>query len=221
VRRALAAVAALVVAAQGCAVGGGWGLVEGCIHLPGCSLDPGGGPFDACAVEDQDFRFRPDFFAADLSEDGSMTIRVQRGGYRIGESDGFVFSVPDHGWVAEHLVADPDDVEESEMLAVPPLDDLGHLALERRFKASAFVGGSCPGSGVSFAEGVGRIWFLSMYQNVEAGDPRNEPTIHFGFDIEFVDPWPYEEPQPDSPRLVARGEVRFDYQRGSPAQPYP
>ena len=220
-RRWVPLCAAVLAASQGCVVGKGWGLVEGCIHMPGCAIDPGGDPFETCAEDMYDFEFRPDFFSGDVHEDGSLTILVQRGGYRIGESDGLVITVPDYRWAAEHLVADPENVEDSEKLPVAPLDGIESLPVEERFKASFYLNDSCPGSLVAFNEGVGRIWFVSMYQNTDNGDARNEPTIHIAFELEFVDPWPHEDPQPDSARLSVRGEIRFDYQRGTPAQPYP
>lgn len=216
----LAAAAALLLAHHGCTVGVGWGLVEGCIHMPGCSLDPDGPdgvPFVTCTQDAYDYTFRPDFFSGEIHDDGSMTIHVQEGGYRIGESDGIVISVPDFRWVAGQL----GDGDVTPRYAVPAGDDLDSLPVEERFKISMHLNGSCPGSDVSFNEGVGEIWFFSMYQSTDHGDSRNVPRIHFAFDVTFVDPWPYDEPQPDSPTLVARGEIRFDYQRGSPAQPYP
>jgi len=129
--------------------------------------------------------------------------------------------VPDYRWVSEHLVADPENVQDDEKIAVVPLVELDGLPVGERFKASMYMNGSCPGSSVSFNEGVGTIWFLSMYQNTDNGDPENTPLIHLEFDLAFVDAWPYEEPQPDSPTLVVHGELRFQYQRGSPAQPFP
>jgi hypothetical protein len=195
--------------------------MEGCIHLPDCDLDRGDEPHDTCTEETYDYSFHPDFFAGQVHDDGSMTITIQRGGYRIGESDGLVISVPDYAWVAEHLVADPDSVLESEMLAVVPLEELDGLPVEERLKASVYLNHSCPSTEASFTEGVGRIWFFSMYQNTELGDPRNEPQIHLGFELSFVDPFPLDEPGPDSPRLDVRGEARFDYERGTPAQPFP
>ncbi len=212
---------AALLAVQGCDMGKGWGLVEGCIHMPGCPLDPDDAPFTECAQDAHDFTFRPDFFSGELFDDGSLTIRAQKGGYRIGESDGLVITVPDYRWVSEHLVADPENVLDAEKFTVAPLAELDGLLLEERFKVSMYTHGTCPGSSVSFNEGVGTIWFHSMYQNRDNGDPRNTPLIHLEFDLTFVDAWPYEEPQPDSPRLVVHGELRFPYQRGSPAQPYP
>jgi hypothetical protein len=215
------ALLAALLAVQGCDMGKGWGLVEGCIHMPGCSLDPDEAPFETCAEDAHDFTFRPDFFSGEVFDDGSLTIRAQKGGYRIGESDGIVITVPDHSWVSEHLVADPDSVLEEEKLAVVSLAELDGLPVEERFKVSVYLNGSCPGSSVSFNEGVGTIWFHSMYQNRDDGDPRDTPLIHLEFDLVFVDAWPDLEPQPDSPRLDVHGELRFPYQRGSPAQPYP
>lgn len=215
------ALVAALLAVQGCDMGKGWGLVEGCIHMPGCSLDPDDVPFETCAEDAYDFSFQPDFFSGEVFDDGSLTIRAQKGGYRIGESDGIVITVPDRSWVSEHLVADPDDVLEEEKITVVPLAELDGLPVEERFKVSMYLNGSCPGSSVSFNEGVGTIWFHSMYQNTDDGDPRDTPLIHLEFDIVFVDAWPYLEPQPDSPRLEVHGELRFPYQRGSPAQPYP
>lgn len=216
-----AACLAAVLALQGCAVGKGWGLVEGCIHLPDCSVDRDGEPFETCTESDYDYVFRPDFFSGEVHDDGSLTIRVQKGGYRIGESDGIVITVPDYRWISDHLVADPENVLDSEKLDVVPLDELEALPVEHRFKVSVYLNGSCPGSETAFNQGLGQIWFMSMYQNTELGDERNVERIHLGFDLTFVDPWPYDTPQPDSPRLVAQGEIRFDYARGSPAQPYP
>ena len=213
------ALLAALLAVQGCDMGKGWGRVEGCIHLPGCRLDPDQEPYAACTEDTYDFLFRPDFFSGELFDDGSLTIRAQKGGYRIGESDGLVITVPDYAWIADHLVADPENVLEEEKLAVVPLSELDGLPVEERFKVSMYLNGSCPGA--SFNEGVGTIWFHSMYQNTDNGDPENTPLIHLEFDLSFVDAWPYEEPQPDSPRLDVHGELRFHYQRGSPAQPYP
>jgi hypothetical protein len=213
-RRLLLAGAVLALAS--CKVGSGWGLVEGCIHMPACSVDPDGEPFETCTEETYDYTFRPDFFSGQIHEDGSLTITAQKGGYRIGESDGIVISVPDYGWVADQL----EGVEEAGF-AIPPGDELESLPMAERFKISAYLNGSCPSSEVSFNEGVGEIRFLSMCQSTDHGDARDEPRIHLTFDAEFVDPWPYAEPQPDSPRLVAHGEIRFDYERGSPAQPFP
>ena len=215
------ALLAAILAVQGCEMGKGWGLVEGCIHMPGCRLDPDDTPYAACDPTDPEFVFRPDFFSGELFEDGSLTIRAQRGGYRIGESDGLVITVPDYRWVSENLVADPENVLDEEKLAVVPLDELDGLPVEERFKVSVHLNESCPGADVSFNEGVGTIWFHSMYQNTDNGDPENTPLIHLEFDLSFVDAWPHDEPQPDSPRLDVHGELRFHYERGSPAQPYP
>ncbi len=211
----------LALAGQGCTVGAGWGLIEGCINLPTCGLDPGGDPFEACTPDARDFRFRPDFFAAEILGDGSLSIRAQKGGYTVGESDGILITVPDHSWVAERLVQDPANVLDSEKLDVLPISDLGTVELPRRFKVSTYWNSSCPSTQVAFTEGTGKIWFYSMYQSRDLGDPVNQPRIHLGFDLVFVDPWPYEEPRPDSARLAVTGELRFNYTRGSPAQPFP
>jgi hypothetical protein len=214
------AAASVLLACQGCSVGKGWSVVQGCIHLPGCDLDPDGGrglPWETCTEQDYDVRLDIDFFAAEVLDDGSLVIRVQDGGYRRGESDGLMLTVPDRAWAAQHTVDEPGGGR----LAVVPLDELDAVEPERRFQVSAFVYGSCPYTEASFAEGVGEIWFYSMLQDPDLGDERSETTIHFGFELDFVDPRPYAEPQPDSPRLHLVGEVRFNYQRGSPAQPFP
>lgn len=224
--RHLAAIAAggLLLAGQGCSVGEGWGRIDGCIHLPGCSLDPDGDQtegYETCTEDRMDLHLKPDFFAAEVLEDGSITIRAQVGGYRLGESDGVLITVPDHAWAAEHAAGDVDVVPEDGRLAVAPLEDLQTLPIEQRFKVTLYVNGSCPDSNVSFAQGVGEIWFFSMYQARDLGDERDVSLIHLGFELDFVDPWPFLEPGPSSPRIHAVGEMEFHYKRGSPAQQFP
>ena len=218
---AVAAPLCLALALQGCTVGSGWGYADGCIHLPTCGLDPGGDPFETCTDDAHDFEFRPDFFAAEIVGDGSLVIRAQEGGYTIGESDGIVFTVPDNAWVAARLAADPSSVLEEEKLDVLPIADLEGVDLPLRFKVSTYWNASCPDVQVAFTEGTGKIWFSSIYQDRDLGDPVNESTIRMGFDLVFVDPWPYDVPQLDSARLAMAGEIKFDYSRGTPAQVFP
>lgn len=209
---------------SGCRVGEGWGRVDGCIHLPGCSLDPDGDEttgYTVCDEQDRDLQFHPDFFAAEVIEDGSITIRIQDGGYRVGESDGLYITVPDRRWAADQAVGDVEEVPGEARLPVVSLSQIESVEPEKRFKVSAYLNGSCPDTTVSFSQGVGEIWFYSMYQSRDLGDGTDEDRIHLGFELDFVDPWPYEEPQPDSPRMHVVGEVSFDYQRGSPAQVFP
>ena len=221
VRAGLAAVACALVSVGGCTVGDGWGLVEGCIHMPGCRLDPGGDPPATCGEDDRDFRFEPDFFGAEAYEDGSLDIVVRSSGTRTGPVDGFSISIPDRVWAAGRLAADPDAVLDSERVPVLPVDELEGVPVAERIKVSSYWYASCPDTVVAFNEGVGTIWFHSMYQSRDLGDPRDEAIVHLGFDLEFVDPWPEETPGPDSPRLLVTGEIRFRVERGAPAQSFP
>lgn len=210
--RALAIVPLLVVLGA-CSVGSGIGVVTGEV-------------FDRrCELENTAFALEPSFFSADFIEDiddpdGSrrlVSMRIQRGSYRAGDSDGISLLISDVNAIERELVAQAEAGVAEPSLELPigrgpdaPVQMIFYLA-------ETCVSGPPNGyRNVPFAlEALsGRIIFRDVYApDIESQDTR----FAFSFsDVAFA-----ADSDPEGRRARLEGDIDFLYQRGRPAQSFP
>jgi len=206
----IAAAPAAIAAIAACSVGKGTGDVSGCVYVPGCGISSKTPDFQGCGVSQENYHMGPDFFAADTLEDGSLEIRLQKGGYWTSESDGLTLIIPEYEELSREL-----DGKEYVDAVVPPWDELESLPPSQRFRVSFFLNKSCGGTGAGFSSGTGALRLYSLYR-----PDSDHAQIKGAFDLYFEDTRPHEEgTSPAQSRL--KGGFDFEYQRGLPAQHFP
>lgn len=205
--RAVAVSFAAVVAA--CTVGEGEGRVFSDDLRAGSCFR---GPYDLA----------PTFFASNPYMN-TQTLRVQRKDDMIENSDGVEIVVEDTNYVRSKLgtplkvglspevtppgvpiVKDPD----------PPVVHLVHYLYE-----------TCHGSNVALYAVDGTITFKHLFSGNVTEEDGDQKLIEFDFDVTVADPRDQPKgggPIPDDKksRLVGTG-IRYFFQRGQPAQPFP
>ncbi|UJR80468.1 hypothetical protein [Sandaracinus amylolyticus] len=187
-----------------CSVGQGTG------ELVGSVLDP------LCELDEPAYSLNPTFFSADVIEDrgdpdddiaNRLSMRIQRGSFREGESDGLVV-----------LVQDANELQRS-FLGVPiPLSALA----EAPVKMTLYLNETCDSG---FPREFWRIpLILQAYSGTITFDAIYAPDIDSTeteisatfTDVVFDDP---ERPGERTARVS--GSFTFFYQRGRPAQTFP
>lgn len=202
-RRALVVVV-LGMLAGACSVGQGSGQIGGVVHDT------------LCGVEEADYQLAPTFFSADVVEDRGdgageisrrISMRIQRGSFREGDSDGLLVSVRDANAVARTSLGVPIDIT-----GEPGAPVRLTLYLNQTCE-SGFPDEFWQIPLVIEAHG-GTITFDAIY----APDLDTESTEINGTltDVLFVDP-----ARPAERFALLSGSFRFFYQRGRPAQLFP
>lgn len=189
-----------------CSVGGGVGEATGEVHLPDCG-------FEALA-----YSLGPTFFSAEFVEDPAartpggaqrmVILRMQRGSYRVSESDGISI-----------LLRDVNEIHGS-LLDVPLEIGAGPDAMARM---TMHLGESCETGALhnrywtlpGVLEGVSGTLILSSVHAPGAPDADAEFRGAFS-GVRFVD-----ASQPHVRFAVLDGSFAFFYQRGRPAQRFP
>jgi hypothetical protein len=198
---------ALVLLAAACSVGTGRGEITGEVHDPGCE------------IEDPDYSMDPSFFSADVVEDrgavadqtrARLTIRIQRGSFREGDSDGIMMLVNDANEIAREIESTGSPV------TIPIL-----AGAEAPVQMTLYLNQTCE-SGFprdfwqipALFEGYeGVITFRSIY----APDVFPEVTeIAASFDSAV-----FRDRATGHRSATLSGDFAFQFQRGRPAQPFP
>jgi hypothetical protein len=193
------------------------------ILLAGCSVGQGRGQISGsyvdrqCMVDVPDYEMSPTFFSADIVEDRDdvdgmprkrLTIRVQRGSYREGDSDGLLVFVPDANTIAGMLGA--------------PIPITGDE--DAPVQLTLYMNQTCDSGfprdfwripGVLEAQS-GTVIFDAIYAP-DVDPTSTEITLRLE-SVAFLD---RESPDPEERMAIMSGEISFFYQRGRPAQPFP
>lgn len=200
-----------LLALAGCSVGEGTGEVRGPLHL------------EVCSVSTDLFDLKPTFFGGDF-HDGTLVIRVARGGETAEFSDEFTWRINDTGYVAAHL---------NERIPVGPA---GVAPVQATFRPNAQCGRiniARYAPTVALEAMNGYVIFSSIYR----GDPNADATLRATevtqFSIELRDPHVVRDTNPSrdpigpavrEPRVLSdstaefEGWFRFYFVRGRPAQ---
>lgn len=200
-RRALVVIL-LCVLVTACSVGQGSGEIGGVVH-------------DAlCEVDEPDYQLGPTFFSADVVEDRGdsamgrrLSIRIQRGSFREGDSDGMLVLVRDANEIARTSLGVPIEItgaSDAPVQLTLYLNETCESGFPDEFWQIPLV---------IEAHG-GTITFDAIY----APDIDSEATEISAVltDVLFVDPL-----RPDERFARFSGSFRFFYQRGRPAQLFP
>lgn len=205
--------ASLVLAAAGaacllwaCSVGQGVGEVVGELHI------------EDCGVATTTYSMDPTFFTAEFVEDirtrtpggvqNTVVLRIQRGSYREGDSDGLSILLSDVGEIQRTMLGTPIELGSD-------LDSLAQMTLyANRTCESGFPREFWTVPGVLQAT-EGFITFSSVH-TPGLPDPDGENVGEFR--AEFTDVRFEDVNQPETRYAVLSGSFAFFYQRGRPAQ---
>ena len=202
-RQALAAIGALALAS--CSVGQGTGFAEGRIRL------------DDCRVDVSDYSLQPTFFGADYIEspgdvDGEtrmVNLRVQRGSYREGESDGLYVFLRDVNLIGRERIGVPIDLAQ-----VDGEDPLVRFTL--------YANETCTsGLPVNFWQVPGVLQAVSGTITFDAVRAEGVEGSGDAFIARFENVRFASPNDPERRNAELRGAFSFFYQRGAPAQRFP
>jgi hypothetical protein len=200
-----------------------------CAFLPACTIGEGEGELnsDKLAVSgcwNGPFQLAPDFFAA-VPFRRTLTIRVQHGRETEEVSDGAILLVDDIDKVREHIatqpgvpmrVAQPPSIVPPGYPIVPdPNPSLVHLTL--------YLHRACHAQNSALYSIDGNITFRSIFNgNLRETNEREKLTEAEFDDITVADPRD-RVLGGDTVLNVShiRGRLKFYFQRGQPAQPFP
>lgn len=204
VARGILAAAAIGALTAACSVGQGSGSLTGSVHDV------------VCMVEEPTYSLDPTFFSADVIEDRNapggmprrrLTMRIQRGSYREGDSDGLLV-----------LVQDANEIQRS-ALGVPIPITGGD---DEPVQLTLYLNETCE-SGFPIY-----FWTLPLVLEAQAGTitfdaiyaPDVDPDqLEIRARLEGV---VFQDPEHPADRVATiDGSFQFLYQRGRPAQPFP
>ncbi len=184
-----------------CSVGQGNGVMTGSVADPFCEVDI------------PEYSLHPTFFSADVVEERNMpepmqrlTLRVQRGSYREGYSDGFVVFIRDANELARSFLGVPlplstgDDAPVRMTIYMNETCDSG---FPQEFWQVPLVLPAIQGT----------ITFDAIYAPDLAPD-NTEITGHFEGAL-------FQSEERPERMAMMDGSFSFFYQRGRPAQPFP
>jgi hypothetical protein len=171
------------------------------------------------------FDLTPDFFAAQPYRQTALTIRVQHGGDTEEVSDGAIFLVDDINKIRAGIAANPNAsfkvglppsvVPPGFPIVADPDPPLVHVTL--------YLHRSCHAQNSALYSVSGTIVFHSIFD----GDPNETDAAQKLTDAEFTDivVGDPRNRQPASNVIegtsLIRGNFKFYFQRGQPAQPFP
>jgi hypothetical protein len=199
----------LGIGLSSCSVGEGSGSVTGSLRVDACE-DPS---IDLAAYD-----MEPDFFGA-IAAKNQLMIRIQRGGDLQEYNDSLTIVVDDTTRVVDgqpiqvELQRPPPTVPN----AAPPLVRVT-LSL-RGTCGTGRLGGTDPAQVVLHAIG-GTVTFRSILRGDPSSPDTNSKRIEGSFDVILEDPRFTGTGRPRSEGTL-RGDFKFFYQRGGPAQPFP
>jgi hypothetical protein len=190
----------------------------------GCTVGDGSGEVTADRLYLQDcwngpFNLQPDFFAANSYRGESLQIRVQRGDNNQEASDGLTVLVRDLDAVKNQLgKAIPVGVPEGVAPPGQPLTgEPGPLV-----SLSLYLHQTCHEQNSATYSVSGTITFNSIF----SGDPNEKDSdarlTDAEFEVQFADPRELVD-APDVEAVTSsnvKGNFRFFFQRGQPAQPF-
>lgn len=195
------------VAALGCTVGEGQGWIQSDkLYIEDCW----NGPFD----------LNPDFFAAIPYRRETLLMRVQRGDNIEEQSDGMTVLINDLQGLRESDIGVPIEVGLPVGVTPPGMPVIVNPD-PPKVSLSIYLHNSCHEQNATIYSISGSITFRSLFNgdpNVsDAADRLTDAT----FAAQFGDPRQVSADMP-SDTLVSqvRGEFRFYFQRGQPAQPF-
>lgn len=202
VRGILALVVGVVAGA--CSVGQGAGEIGGVVHDT------------LCEVEEPDYQLDPTFFSADVVEDRGdsageiargLSMRIQRGSFREGDSDGLLVLVRDANEIARASLGTPIEITgtaDSPVQLTLYLNQTCESGFPDEFWQIPLVIGAHAGT----------ITFDAIYApDIASDETEISATLT---DVLFVDP-----ERPTERFALFSGTFRFFYQRGRPAQLFP
>ncbi len=200
------AIGMILLATFSCNIGEGEGYFHGCLFYPECDRNS----YSDCSEQGENYTFSPGFFAAQSLEEGTLLIRIQKSGTWATNTDGFVLMIPDYRQISKKI-----DEEGAQTFNLPHWQTLESLPQSMRMRAAYFLNETCPDATASFATTSGTLILKQLYRP----DSENE-WIEGELDITFEDTRPIEENEKPA-SLHLRGEFRFKYARGVPAQYFP
>lgn len=184
-----------------CSVGQGSGAMTGSVADPYCEVDV------------PSYSLNPTFFSADVVEEHDtpeprhrLTLRIQRGSYREGDSDGFVVFIRDANEIARSALGVPlplDTSDDAPLRMTLYMNETCDSGFPREYWRVPLVLPAVQGS----------ITFDAIYAPDLAPDA-TEITGHFA-GVLFQ-----SEERPERTAMMD-GTFSFFYQRGRPAQPFP
>ncbi len=203
---AVAAMVALAAATTSCEVGQGTGAVTGSLRVEGCETDL------------SSYDMQPDFFGA-IAANRQLLIRIQRGGDIQEYTDSLTIGIQDTDRVVDGV---PIEVE----LQRPPGSapsvpyPLAHMSLSLRGSCGSGRVGASDSAQVVLHAVRGTLTFKSILRGDPSSSDTNSKRIEGSFDVYLEDP---RHPTGSEARNagVLRGDFKFFYQRGGPAQPFP
>ena len=202
----LALVACALAVLASCSVGSGTGSLRGSVSIADCN---------GTGWTEDPVDLLPDFFSADYVEDPGtpgmlrrlLTIRMQHGSFREGDSNGMAVLVRDVNQIARESIGVPITVSSDPAAPVELTLYLNERCLSgfpRDFVRVPVVLGAVSGT----------ITFDAVYAP-DLSDTGFELAAHFE-DVRFED-----DIRPDVRFAVMSGYFSFLYQRGRPAQRFP
>jgi hypothetical protein len=195
-----------------------------------CSLGEGEGEINSDKLYvggcwNGQFQLGPDFFAALPYRETALSIRVQHGGDTEEVSDGAIILVDDVKQVRQQIAANPNAtfqvglppnvVPPGEPVVPNPNPPLVHLTL--------YLHRSCHAQNSALYATSGTITFHALFNgNLNETEASEKFTFAEFSDIVVGDP---RDKMPGSTTITheshLRGDFKFYFQRGQPAQPFP
>jgi hypothetical protein len=169
-----------------------------------------------CEIDVPEYSLEPTFFSADAIEDRTdpdgeirrrLSMRVQRGSFREGDSDGFMVLVRDTNVIAREMLGVPiplSTARDAPVRMTLYLNELCDAGFPRRFWTLPLV----------LQAQAGTITFDAIYAP-DIDTESAEISARFD-DVVFQDP-----DRPADRVALMSGSFTFYYQRGRPAQPFP
>ena len=221
---------------------GGWVLALS----SGCTVGEGDGYVKSDKLYIRDcwnggFDLRPDFFATNPFSDNTQVIRIQRGDNLQDVSDGLMILVTDTQEVQERL---GDELEVGMPVGVscpgrpvvydenPPLVNMSlylhdscHTQAGATVHSLSGLGDATGAAGAGGATSMlgGTITFNSLFSGDINEQDGSKRLTEASFEVRFGNPCDHPPNGPWDEELVSvvTGYIKFYFQRGQPAQPFP
>jgi hypothetical protein len=206
------------------------GLAAFAVLATACSLGEGEGEIHSDALNVADcwngpFELGPDFFAAQPYRETALSIRVQHGGDTEEVSDGAIVLVDNIQTVRAAIAANPNAtfkvglppsvVPPGFPVVADPDPPLVHLTL--------YLHRSCHAQNSALYSVSGTITFHALFNGDLSETDAAQKLTHADFDDIVVGDPRNRDPASSTVKDTShvRGNFKFYFQRGQPAQPFP
>ncbi len=196
------------------------------IFLSACSDNGSGivrGEFlvKKCNLESDDVDLEVDYFAATYFEN-TLSIRLQHTSSQQNFSDGLYFVISDVNKAVEHLTQ-PININTlpsiSDFKTYGPSENSDENGYPKTpyhslVRAVLYLYDTCSENPPKFSDGEGFVVFTHLYQ------PNGNKRIAGRFELEFIDPSTWLEPDNNGDQALVSGEFDFEYSDRKPEQPF-